>query len=172
MREEAVGCRPVATAAISGSSPRGLLHPALLPLSKLRKGKNILVGYDLVPELKITVAGFTVHIIEVVNSKAGPHKEIYPCVIQELRPTLNELGISNSRGTGPSQSVDLMVGLPTDLLTVLRSVLFRSIAQSCPTLCDPVDCSLPGFSVHGILQARILEWVTISFSRGSSQPRD
>ena len=44
--------------------------------------------------------------------------------------------------------------------------------QSCLILCDPVDCSLPGFSVHGILQARILEWVTFSFSRGSSQPRD
>ena len=42
------------------------------------------------------------------------------------------------------------------------------VAQSCPTLCDPVDCSLPGFSIHGIFQARILEWVTISFSRGSS----
>ena len=37
---------------------------------------------------------------------------------------------------------------------------------------NPMDCSLPGFSVHGILQARILEWVTISFSRGSSRPRD
>ena len=46
------------------------------------------------------------------------------------------------------------------------------VAQSCPTLCNPMDCSLPGFSVHGILQARIVEWVTISFSRGSSQPRD
>ena len=44
-------------------------------------------------------------------------------------------------------------------------------AQSCLTLCNPMDCSLPGFSVHGILQARILEWVTISFSRGSSQHR-
>ena len=40
------------------------------------------------------------------------------------------------------------------------------VAQSCPTLCDPVDCSLPGSSAHGILQARILEWVAISFSRG------
>ena len=40
------------------------------------------------------------------------------------------------------------------------------ISQSCPTLCDPMDCSLPGFSVHGILQARILEWVAIPFSRG------
>ena len=37
---------------------------------------------------------------------------------------------------------------------------------------DPIDCSMPGSSVYGILQARILEWVAISFSRGSSQPRD
>ena len=44
--------------------------------------------------------------------------------------------------------------------------------QSCPTLCNPVDCSLPGSSIHGILQARILERVAISFSRGSSRPRD
>ena len=39
-------------------------------------------------------------------------------------------------------------------------------------LCNSMDCSLPGFSVHGTLQARILEWIAISFSRGSSQPRD
>ena len=45
-------------------------------------------------------------------------------------------------------------------------------AQSCLTLCNPMDCSLPGFSVHGISQARILEHVAISYSRGSSQPRD
>ena len=44
--------------------------------------------------------------------------------------------------------------------------------QSCPILCNPMDCSLPSLSVHVILQARILKWVTISFSRGSSQPRD
>ena len=44
--------------------------------------------------------------------------------------------------------------------------------QLCPTLCDPMDCSLPDSSVHGILQGRILEWVAISFSRGSSPPRD
>ena len=46
------------------------------------------------------------------------------------------------------------------------------VVQSCLTLCNPVDCSLPGSSIHGILQARILELVAISFSRGSSQPRD
>ena len=45
-------------------------------------------------------------------------------------------------------------------------------AQSCPTLCDPMDCSLLGSSVHGIFQVRILEWVAISFSRQSSWPRD
>ena len=42
------------------------------------------------------------------------------------------------------------------------------VPQSCPTLCNPVDCSLPGSSLHGILQARILKWVAISFSRLSS----
>ena len=46
------------------------------------------------------------------------------------------------------------------------------VAQLCPTLCVPMDCSLPGSSVHGIFQAIILEWIAISFSRGSSQPRD
>ena len=44
-------------------------------------------------------------------------------------------------------------------------------AQSCLPLCDPLDCSPPSFSVHGISQARILEWIAISFSRGSSRPR-
>ena len=51
------------------------------------------------------------------------------------------------------------------------SVCAKSL-QSGPTLRDPMDCSPPGSSVHGILQARILEWVAISFSRGSSWPRD
>ena len=46
------------------------------------------------------------------------------------------------------------------------------VTQSCPTLCDHMDCSLPGSSVHGIFQARVLEWVAISFFRGSFQPKD
>ena len=56
--------------------------------------------------------------------------------------------------------------------TVNFEVKWSELAQSCPTICNPVDCSWPGSSVHGILQARILEWVAISFSRESSQPRD
>ena len=46
------------------------------------------------------------------------------------------------------------------------------VTQLCPSLCDPMDCSPPGFSVHGILQVRILQWVVMPFSRGSSQSRD
>ena len=46
------------------------------------------------------------------------------------------------------------------------------VTQLCLTLCDPMDYSLPGSSVQGILQARIMKWVVIPFSRGSSQPRD
>ena len=55
---------------------------------------------------------------------------------------------------------------------VILSVSESEVSQSCPILCNPMDSSLPGSSVHGIFQARVLEWVTISFSRGSSQPRD
>ena len=51
-------------------------------------------------------------------------------------------------------------------------VKWSEVSQSCPTLCDPMDCGPPGSSVHGIFQAWILEQVAISFSRGSSQPRD
>ena len=47
-----------------------------------------------------------------------------------------------------------------------------SVAKSCPTLCDAIDCNPLGFSVHGIFQARMLEWVAIFSSRESSQHRD
>ena len=67
----------------------------------------------------------------------------------------------------------------TDTFTIICEIsldisLLRacSIAQSCLTLCHPMNCSLPGASVHGISQARILEWVVIYSCRGSSQPRD
>ena len=46
------------------------------------------------------------------------------------------------------------------------------VAQSCPIVCVPMDCSPPGCSIHGIFQMRVLEWTAISFSRGSSWPRD
>ena len=55
---------------------------------------------------------------------------------------------------------------------ILSSHYGVHVTQLCPILCDPIDCNAPGSSVHGILQARILEWVAIPFSRRSSRPRD
>ena len=59
----------------------------------------------------------------------------------------------------------------TNSVPTLRRTVLRLVGQLCPTPCDPMDCSPPGYSVHGILQARILEWVAMPSSRGSSQPR-
>ena len=59
--------------------------------------------------------------------------------------------------------------------SLVNTHLFESeseVAQSCLILCDPMDCSLSGSPVHGIFQARVLEWIAISFSRGSSPPRE
>ena len=55
---------------------------------------------------------------------------------------------------------------------ISHEVKWSEVAQSCPTLCDPMDCSLPCSSIHEIFQARVLEWIAISFSRGPSWPRD
>ena len=78
---------------------------------------------------------------------------------QNLSPTLYWL----AKEKGETRQLSLC---PSDCVCVCSG------AQLCPTLCDPVDCSPPGFSVHGILQARILEWVAIFSSRGSSWPWD
>ena len=81
--------------------------------------------------------------------------------------------LSSSLGFSFSLSVSSMqgaVGVSENLLLGegrIEKFLVSKVAQSCPTLCNPVDCSLPGSSVHEILQARILEWVAISFSKRS-----
>ena len=65
------------------------------------------------------------------------------------------------------QYMDELVGM-----IILHNLFGGLIIKSCPALCNPIDYSLPGSSAHGILQARTLEWVAISFSRGSSQLRN
>ena len=59
-----------------------------------------------------------------------------------------------------------------NLLTLFKVSYYCLVTKLCPTLCDPIDCNPPGSSVCGISQSRILEWVAIVFSRGSSPPRD
>ena len=98
-------------------------------------------------------------------------------------------GVSKSRGNWATFTVSVtlskwMVGLfpSVSMFSKLFSIKFipchymevkwSKVAQSCPTLCDPMDGSVPGSCVHGIFQARIFEWVAIFFSRRSSWPRD
>ena len=57
-------------------------------------------------------------------------------------------------------------------ITIFFMLCYAKSLQSCPTLCDPIDGSLPGSPVPGILQASTLEWAAISYSRESSRPRD
>ena len=71
-------------------------------------------------------------------------------------------------GESRVRNMELMWSVPDYILVCVHAKLL----QSCPTLCNPMDCSPPGSSVHGILWARILEWVTMPSSRGSSSPRD
>ena len=85
-------------------------------------------------------------------------------------------GVRGHCGTEPGLSLELgprfNPGAERVLSRVGRESVNVLVTQSRLTLCDPMDCSLPGSSVHGIFQARVLEWVTVSFYRGSSQPRD
>ena len=75
-------------------------------------------------------------------------------------------GVSAAKGKQGSRTVSWK-----DPMADAGRVCAESL-QACPTLCDPVDCSPPGSSVHGMLQARILDWVAISSSRGSSEPKN
>jgi len=70
------------------------------------------------------------------------------------------------------QRVHFVVAVCLCVVCVMCVCVCVLVAQSYPTLCDPMDRSPPGSSVHGILQARILEWTAIPFSRGSSWPRN
>ena len=82
--------------------------------------------------------------------------------------TKNTWGNSVYRGGGGRE----MKGKKEDWVNFICKEMELKLAQSCLTLCDPMDCSPPGSSAHGILQARVLGWVATPFSRGSSQPKD
>ena len=84
-------------------------------------------------------------------------------------------GCSIGKSPRKVASVEFFCPLPKESRMWYIHMYQHVCAQSlklCPTLCDPMDCSSPGSFVHGILQARILEWVAVLFSRGSSRPRD
>ena len=81
-------------------------------------------------------------------------------------PTLQTfLFLQHNTFFSPLKTFLLAVLSPSNSHT-LQQESESEVAQSCPTLCNPMDCSPPGSSIHGIFQARVLEWVAISFSRG------
>ena len=96
----------------------------------------------------------------------------YFCLLGSLEPVWNLWQVS---GAPKGRRCGLrFLWLPVPVLSgfFLAVHMCVLVAQSCRTVCGPMDYSPPGSSVHGILQTRILEWVAVSFSRGSSQPRD
>ena len=89
------------------------------------------------------------------------HQDSVMLVCKRTEPALPLLSCNSLEGTENHRILD-----PEMIL------MWCEVIQSCPTVCDPMNCSLQRPSVHGIFQARVLEWVVISFSRGSSWPRD
>ena len=86
----------------------------------------------------------------------------------------NHLGLSGPylSNCWPAETRSIPLQLEQSCLILQNRKSENEVTQSCPTLCDPMDYSLSGSSVHGIYQARILDWIAISFSRRSSQPGD
>ena len=93
-------------------------------------------------------------------------------LLPSLTAKILSLPDSSSHNLAESLVKTIPPKLPSTEVRFLVKESESEVAQSCPTLCVSMDCSPPGFSIHEVFQARILEWVVISFSRGSSPPRD
>ena len=101
-----------------------------------------------------------------------PLKQILRCLTHAFSVSLKSSRLQDKNSSFPfilRPSIPHLLGLPLSKVYLKMKVL---VAQLCPALCDPMDCNPPGSSILGILHARILEWVAISFSRESSWPRD
>ena len=128
-------------------------------IKKRKKGTTI--GDSLCSSLDIVPGNYTTHLEWPSSFSSGPARRSQKC---------GRLGCSwRFVVTNKSAVNPLCISVSRCLNCIFR---VRVCAQSCPALCDPMDCSPPGSSVHGISQARIQAWVAIPFSRGSSRPRD
>ena len=87
----------------------------------------------------------------------------------QVPPTRNRRDITKAWTSGGQDDGGSLTNLVVIIYSAHRASFTKvkvSVTQTCPAFCDPVDCSSPASSVHGILQARILEWVAIPFARG------
>ena len=85
---------------------------------------------------------------------------------------LRFMSTESSDAASPSVMINIQSTISPVVYSVCEGEVEVLVAQSCPTLCDPMDCSPPGSSVHEISRTRVLEWVASPFSRGSSRSRD
>ena len=121
------------------------------------------LGFLSPPSRVMVEQGFT--LLQELCVDARLHETVSSC----HTPALCLGFLQRASGEGVTTSPPCQGSLPSCAVGMCMCVL---LAQWCPTLCDPMDCSPPGSSVHEISQARILEWAAIPFSRGSSRPRD
>ena len=115
-------------------------------------------------------------VMQKASLKTRKKSVSYQLVTSPLKPPLDSYRTSEKINSFTHKEVDhihrvlqFCQSFPYSKLSLKSTKPQCVVAQSCSTLCDPTDCSLPGFSVHGIFQATVLEWIAISFSRGSSQ---
>ena len=120
---------------------------------------------------KLTLPDYRIHCLKnLENHSSQSEQNEWPKVLT-LRISGNDHSLSNLH----SKTYPLWFSPRCNGESVVKSCPVTKscpVSKSCPTPCNPMDCSRPGSSVHGIFQARGLEWVAISFSRGSSWPRD
>ena len=92
--------------------------------------------------------------------------------MEQLKPRTGAQACLRNRKDSTFRGIKLIFHKENDTTYLLYETVKVKVTQWCPALCNPMDCSLSGSSVHGILQARILEWVGVPFCRGPFQPRD
>ena len=150
----------------------------MIPLLQMSKWKHIVI--IKIKMLLIRIKCLTARFV-LKNWSSGTSLEVQ-WLVETLLPTqrtwvwflFGEPGSHMLQGIAKNLKTKQKVTLYQTLHEhIICMILMKvSVAQLCPTLREPVDCSPPGSSVHRILQARILEWVALLFSRVSSQPRD
>ena len=152
---------------------RGFHHPFPLSLPSLAQAKAS--GWSLCPGIQICenclFARWSLSLWDwVPHLWLGCHRNrwVWPCILLRLRWLTSTKQERVTFNCPPGLEIRVIFKMTYQKKKIAPA--FCVCTQSCLTLCNPMDCSLPGFSVCGIFQARTLEWVAISYSRGSSWP--
>ena len=159
-------CATLSCSDMSNSLRPPGLQPACLLCPQNSPGKNTEVGSHALLQGVFQTQGLNAGLLHCrcllyyVNHQGSPR-------------ILEQVAYSFSRGTSQIRNRTGVSCITCEFFTSSATRKKESeVAQLCPTLCDPMDCSRPGSSIHGIFLVRILEWVAVSFSKGSSLPRD